>query len=162
MRLLSSTVRYISPIPLYLLKYLNTLKDLHSLALEDILHERGHNHSKADYYPGHLFIRVLSHSLELEDFDPTRPSSSVPTSRLDLEGGGYVPFPPSDSDPPKDLPKYTPSPTLVQTPESTSAPSSVKGKERNVFVSPLRAPMKRFSGLSGFGGEVVSMLYVHS
>ncbi|KAF8913152.1 hypothetical protein CPB84DRAFT_1833411 [Gymnopilus junonius] len=38
--------------------------NLHSLALEDILHERGHTHSKADYYPGHLFLRVLCHSLE--------------------------------------------------------------------------------------------------
>ncbi|KJA28536.1 hypothetical protein HYPSUDRAFT_62186 [Hypholoma sublateritium FD-334 SS-4] len=129
---------------------------LHSLALEDILHERGHNHSKADYYPGHLFIRVLSHSLQLEDLDPTLPSSSAASSHLDLEGGGYVPFPRSESDPIKKTPKYTPSSTLVQTPESISAPSSVKGKDappRNVLVNPLRAPMKRFTGLSGFGGE---------
>lgn len=27
------------------------------------MHEQGHTHSKADYYPGHLFIRVLSHTL---------------------------------------------------------------------------------------------------
>ncbi|KAJ7074378.1 magnesium transporter [Mycena amicta] len=36
---------------------------LHPLSLEDILHEQGHNHSKADYYQQHLFIRVLCHSL---------------------------------------------------------------------------------------------------
>jgi hypothetical protein len=37
--------------------------DLHALALEDVLHEQGHNHSKADYYHEHLFIRILSHTL---------------------------------------------------------------------------------------------------
>ncbi|KAJ7771826.1 hypothetical protein B0H16DRAFT_1514877 [Mycena metata] len=40
--------------------------DLHSLALEDILHEQGHNQSKADYYRQHLFLRVLCHSLPTE------------------------------------------------------------------------------------------------
>ncbi|PFH46269.1 hypothetical protein AMATHDRAFT_155773 [Amanita thiersii Skay4041] len=35
--------------------------DLHSLALEDVLHEQGHNHSKVDYYQAHLFLRVLCH-----------------------------------------------------------------------------------------------------
>ncbi|KAF5311796.1 hypothetical protein D9619_002789 [Psilocybe cf. subviscida] len=42
--------------------------NLHSLTLEDILHEQGHTHSKADYYPGHLFIRVLSHTLSREHY----------------------------------------------------------------------------------------------
>ncbi|KAJ7694996.1 hypothetical protein B0H14DRAFT_3120256 [Mycena olivaceomarginata] len=37
--------------------------DLHTLALEDVLHEQGHNQSKADYYPQHLFLRVLCHSI---------------------------------------------------------------------------------------------------
>ncbi|KAF7322699.1 CorA-like protein [Mycena chlorophos] len=40
---------------------------LHPLALEDILHEQGHNHSKADYYKEHLFLRVLCHSLPSEE-----------------------------------------------------------------------------------------------
>lgn len=38
------------------------------MTLEDILHEQGHTHSKSDYYPGHLFIRVLSHTLGGEHY----------------------------------------------------------------------------------------------
>ncbi|KAJ6606613.1 magnesium transporter [Mycena vulgaris] len=41
--------------------------DLHSLALEDVLHEQGHNQSKADYYRQHLFLRILCHSLPTEE-----------------------------------------------------------------------------------------------
>ncbi|KAF7311667.1 CorA-like protein [Mycena kentingensis (nom. inval.)] len=41
--------------------------DIHPLALEDILHEQGHNHSKADYYAEHIFIRVLCHSIPTEE-----------------------------------------------------------------------------------------------
>ncbi|KAA1477253.1 hypothetical protein DENSPDRAFT_884939 [Dentipellis sp. KUC8613] len=37
--------------------------DLHPLALEDLLHQRGHSRSKSDYYPQHLFIRTLCHTL---------------------------------------------------------------------------------------------------
>ncbi|KAJ7756783.1 hypothetical protein DFH07DRAFT_819920 [Mycena maculata] len=67
--------------------------DLHSLALEDILHEQGHNQSKADYYRSHLFLRVLCHSLSTEadrDSGPD-PVSEYPGSldqsspRSDLE-----------------------------------------------------------------------------
>lgn len=36
--------------------------DLHPLALEDVL-QRGNARSKADYYPNHLFLRILCHSL---------------------------------------------------------------------------------------------------
>lgn len=74
--------------------------DLHSLALEDVLHESGHNHSKADYYPEHLFIRILNHTLapdyeEEEEEDgnygleptltpPTAPDLDPVTSRDDI------------------------------------------------------------------------------
>ncbi|EJF56330.1 hypothetical protein DICSQDRAFT_71711 [Dichomitus squalens LYAD-421 SS1] len=37
--------------------------DLHPLAVEDVLHQRGHPRSKADYYPQHLFVRILVHTL---------------------------------------------------------------------------------------------------
>ncbi|EIW87253.1 hypothetical protein CONPUDRAFT_161839 [Coniophora puteana RWD-64-598 SS2] len=43
--------------------------ELHPLALEDILHQRGHARSKADYYPTQLFIRVLCHLLGEEEED---------------------------------------------------------------------------------------------
>ena len=36
---------------------------MHPLSVEDVLHHGGHALSKADYYPKHLFIRVLSHTL---------------------------------------------------------------------------------------------------
>ncbi|KAJ7273360.1 hypothetical protein C8J57DRAFT_1317642 [Mycena rebaudengoi] len=66
--------------------------DLHSLALEDILHEQGHNQSKADYYQQHLFLRVLCHSLPTDEDrasepDPTSeyPSSTKRDPRNDVE-----------------------------------------------------------------------------
>lgn len=55
--------------------------DLHPLALEDVLHKRGHTRSKTDYYSQHLFIHVLSHTLA---------SSSSPNS-----------YTPGDEDPPR-------------------------------------------------------------
>ncbi|KAI6015631.1 hypothetical protein EDC04DRAFT_2903730 [Pisolithus marmoratus] len=45
--------------------------DLHPLAIEDVLHRRGHQRSKADYYLKHLFIQVLSHTL----YDPDAPEA---------------------------------------------------------------------------------------
>jgi len=82
--------------------------DLHSLALEDILHERGHGYSKVDYYPGHLFVRVLCHSLVTGDTPESTPLVASPLKRspeaspqrnsfegvrnsnaLDLEEGGF-------------------------------------------------------------------------
>ncbi|KAG2140989.1 hypothetical protein DEU56DRAFT_278126 [Suillus clintonianus] len=62
--------------------------DLHPLALEDVLHKRGHTRSKTDYYSQHLYIHVLSHTLVSsssspnsyvpEDQDPPRSSSPGP------------------------------------------------------------------------------------
>ncbi|KAI0658336.1 hypothetical protein C8Q70DRAFT_189962 [Cubamyces menziesii] len=49
--------------------------DMHPLALEDVLHQRGHARSKADYYPQHLFLRILCHSLSNEE-DGAQPSIS--------------------------------------------------------------------------------------
>ena len=36
---------------------------MHPLSVEDLLGQSGHALSKADYYPKHLFIRVLCHTL---------------------------------------------------------------------------------------------------
>ena len=36
---------------------------MHPLSVEDVLFQGGHALSKADYYPKHLFIRVLCHTL---------------------------------------------------------------------------------------------------
>ncbi|KAG6872489.1 hypothetical protein C0995_009351 [Termitomyces sp. Mi166 len=41
--------------------------NLHVLALEDVLHEQGHDLSKADYYHEHLFIRILCHTLDRDN-----------------------------------------------------------------------------------------------
>ncbi|KAJ7043311.1 magnesium transporter [Mycena alexandri] len=64
--------------------------DLHSLALEDILHEQGHNQSKADYYRQHLFLRILCHSLPTEEDPGPDPRSEYP--------GGYTPDEPPRND----------------------------------------------------------------
>ncbi|KAI0829056.1 hypothetical protein BC628DRAFT_1315896 [Trametes gibbosa] len=54
--------------------------DMHPLALEDLLHQRGHARSKADYYPQHLFLRVLCHSLTNEDDSGSPSISHLPRS----------------------------------------------------------------------------------
>lgn len=50
-----------------LLTALDIAIDMHPLALEDVLHNRGHARSKADYYPKHLFLRLLCHTIAGED-----------------------------------------------------------------------------------------------
>ena len=49
--------------------------EMHPLAIEDVLTQRQHSRSKVDYYPQHLFLRILCHSLTSEDY--RTPSSSV-------------------------------------------------------------------------------------
>ncbi|KAI0684676.1 hypothetical protein BC835DRAFT_1388556 [Cytidiella melzeri] len=41
--------------------------DMHPLAVEDLLHARKNGRSKADYYPKHLFLRILCHTLGASD-----------------------------------------------------------------------------------------------
>ena len=41
--------------------------ELHPLALEDVLANRGSARSKADYYSKHLSLRVQCHTVPLED-----------------------------------------------------------------------------------------------
>jgi Mg2+ and Co2+ transporter CorA len=41
--------------------------DLHPLAIEDVLHQRDHSRSKADYYTKHLFIRAVCHQLATKE-----------------------------------------------------------------------------------------------
>ncbi|KAJ6547185.1 hypothetical protein B0H19DRAFT_954439 [Mycena capillaripes] len=60
--------------------------DLHSLALEDVLHEQGHNQSKADYYQQHLFLRVLCHSIPTEE-----DRNAGPDPRSEYPGSSYEP-----------------------------------------------------------------------
>ncbi|KAJ6529711.1 hypothetical protein B0H19DRAFT_1193119 [Mycena capillaripes] len=45
------------------IKALSIHYDLHPLALEDVFHAHTTARSKADYYPQHLFLRVLCHEL---------------------------------------------------------------------------------------------------
>ncbi|KAM6498834.1 magnesium transporter [Amanita muscaria] len=63
--------------------------ELHSLALEDVLHEQGHNQSKADYYHKHLFLRILCHWLgHPQDNTSTRDEEeleSIEISRIEGE-----------------------------------------------------------------------------
>ncbi|KAL5494805.1 hypothetical protein ACEPAI_267 [Sanghuangporus weigelae] len=58
--------------------------DIHPLALEDVLHQRGNQaRSKADYYPRHLFIRILRHTLGSDsDDDDERETVAPPITRL--------------------------------------------------------------------------------
>ena len=49
--------------------------DIHPLALEDVLHQRGQSRSKVDYYSKHLFLRILCH--QLGDPDELNPDPSI-------------------------------------------------------------------------------------
>ncbi|CAA7265883.1 unnamed protein product [Cyclocybe aegerita] len=134
--------------------------NLHSLALEDILHERGHNHSKVDYYPGHLFLRILCHTVDLDDESaspsssplnmspdpsktalsdgeiPPEPAKAASVRHLDLEGGPDVP--------PDNL-------TNGEDPQAMKGKDAAPGNEpRKSFLS--SSLKKRLSALSGFSG----------
>ncbi|KAL1719888.1 hypothetical protein EV715DRAFT_289749 [Schizophyllum commune] len=65
----------ISGISWDVIKAVSLAYDLHPLALEDVLHQRSGNRSKADYYSRHLFIRILCHELGNED-DPIDPTAT--------------------------------------------------------------------------------------
>ncbi|THH26833.1 hypothetical protein EUX98_g7359 [Antrodiella citrinella] len=54
--------------------------DMHPLALEDVLHQRGHARSKADYYHKHLFLRMLCHTLSNEDQEAPPDVTHLPRS----------------------------------------------------------------------------------
>ncbi|KAJ3511394.1 hypothetical protein NLJ89_g4131 [Agrocybe chaxingu] len=134
--------------------------NLHSLALEDILHERGHTHSKVDYYPGHLFLRILCHTVELNDEfaspsssplnispDPSKtalpdggitqaPAKAASVTHLDLEGGPDIP--------PDNL-------TNGEDPQAKQGKDAAPGNEpRKSFLS--SSLKKRLSALSGLSG----------
>ena len=56
---------------------------MHPLSVEDLLHHRtGHALSKADYYPKHLFIRVLCHTLGSTASQGSGPDAPRPVTEL--------------------------------------------------------------------------------
>ncbi|KZT07236.1 uncharacterized protein LAESUDRAFT_758642 [Laetiporus sulphureus 93-53] len=57
--------------------------DIHPLAVEDVLHQRGRARSKADYYPKHLFLRLLCHRIGSED-EWLSPDSTLGHLPLDI------------------------------------------------------------------------------
>ncbi|KAF8585122.1 hypothetical protein K439DRAFT_1082558 [Ramaria rubella] len=54
--------------------------DLHPLSLEDVLHQRDHIRSKADYFVKHLFLRVLCHSLGSSSVKANEHITTLPRS----------------------------------------------------------------------------------
>ncbi|KAF8203846.1 magnesium transporter [Pholiota molesta] len=125
---------------------------LHSLALEDILHEQGNNHSKADYYPGHLFIRILSHTVELteledkvEGFD----SSASYTPLTKLVPGSQ----PTESVKNVLFVKHTPE-IMTPFPQAFSSHETANNNHKTHILTPaFHSPLnKRMTGLSGLGG----------
>lgn len=70
----------------YAVAHYTIILELHPLALEDLLTNRGHSRSKADYYTKHLALRILCHAVvpdedttSLKDIAPEKPRSSSPT-----------------------------------------------------------------------------------
>ncbi|KAJ7919349.1 magnesium transporter [Mycena leptocephala] len=72
------------------IKALSFKHELHPLALEDVLHTRPDNLSKADYFLHHLFLRILIHDVEDE-------SSSSPSTFV-AEDSGLDPSAPTSKD----------------------------------------------------------------
>ncbi|KAJ7511880.1 hypothetical protein B0H11DRAFT_1953501 [Mycena galericulata] len=56
------------------IKALSLKHELHPLALEDVLHMRPDNLSKADYFTHHLFLRILCHDVVDESSPVARPT----------------------------------------------------------------------------------------
>jgi len=58
--------------------------DMHPLAIEDVIHQHGNNaRSKADYYPQHLFLRILCHRLASKDDRSTSDDDSDDPGSID-------------------------------------------------------------------------------
>lgn len=119
--------------------------DLHSLALEDIVKEQGHNHSKADYYQAHLFLRVLCHSLATGN-DPTSSAAPLYSSTLG-PSRSYV------------------NPENIDTSGNVNNSSTMrrvrnnmKAGLRNPFTNTRQEPRHVFSGLSGVRSPVSFVL----
>ncbi|KAF7337761.1 hypothetical protein MSAN_02249900 [Mycena sanguinolenta] len=78
-----------------IIKALSFKHELHPLALEDVLHTRPDNVSKADYFLHHLFLRVLIHDVvdestptfvaEAEGLDPSAPASKEALHQRQVE-----------------------------------------------------------------------------
>jgi Mg2+ and Co2+ transporter CorA len=121
--------------------------DIHPLALEDVLHQRGHHRSKADYYQKHLFLRVLSHTIAAEDdlapsaqpdgMHPLAPPCA-PTMTGVTRSSSPVPM--------SDLDKYDKDRDGVI---DLDASGKVEDEEKTIFGS---APGSRFSTRRGAGG----------
>lgn len=148
---------------------LNSLVDLHSLTLEDILHEQGHNHSKADYYSEHLFLRILCHTLDIAPGSPdimgldvdskvqSEPVTEFPSS-LDAkvavmeEGNLY-----HANDDVRAVDKTSDSGSSTSKSsifDAQNEPSAGLSKTKTYSDSPLRRAglRKRFGNLTGSGG----------
>ncbi|KAJ7762348.1 hypothetical protein DFH07DRAFT_814031 [Mycena maculata] len=65
------------------IKAVSIKHDLHPLALEDVLHMRPDNLSKADYFTQHLFLRILCHDVVNESSTSVRPTA--PSEDLNQE-----------------------------------------------------------------------------
>ncbi|KAJ8475432.1 hypothetical protein ONZ45_g15609 [Pleurotus djamor] len=91
--------------------------EIHPLALEDVLHQRDLNRSKADYYNKHLFLRVLCHEL----LDPEDTSTYIPPHMsTSLRAKAYSGHPARGS-------------TLTELPRSTSpAPFTPEDQENRM------------------------------
>ncbi|KAI0352284.1 hypothetical protein OH77DRAFT_812592 [Trametes cingulata] len=109
--------------------------DMHPLALEDVLHQRGHARSKADYYPQHLFLRVLCHSLANDDDTGAPTFAHLPRSEspMNIE----------DSDSDDDESDFN------KAPAQETAAEAEADDERTVFGS---ASASRYSTKRGGGG----------
>ena len=109
--------------------------DLHPLSLEDLLNIPGRSLSGANYYKGHLFIRVLSHTLNTDgDEEPNLLEQIIRSSSPELfevEDGAEV------------LPKYS----TDDTPRSSGFTSKLSSKLRlphgSATIEPGRDDMGR-------------------
>ncbi|CAE6402509.1 unnamed protein product [Rhizoctonia solani] len=84
--------------------------DLHPLSLDTIINGRENARSKADYFPQHLFIHILSHTLAEDDNVATK-KSAQPTQEPDL------------TDSPRQSKTYDPESAIGSVPYKRRAPT---------------------------------------
>ncbi len=70
---------------------------MHPLSVEDILHLGGHTLSKADYYPNHLFIRVLCHTVGSANSTPQGSTTTAGSIGLSSASPPFTNIPRSTS-----------------------------------------------------------------
>lgn len=130
-------------------------QDLHPLALEDIFHTRSQNRSKADYYPKHLFLRVLCHQLGEPDEIDGSSSSQSPTLTGELRSASPLPMeePEDDSEDFNEKDDVT-----LHGSGPNSRQSTTRKKKRMLFLNRNEKDLEAMMGPESSGSSLTKLM----